>query len=165
MSIIGDIRHGRGFGVHSPWAYNMVMHVLRQKASYYKYGAVNELFAGRKERRTARAVFRVLVSLRPESVTVIGRRQWEQVAVLSGCQTPGGPKVLIVDAEKASAAEILAATSPEGVAVIVGRTEELMQQIETALPDTHGFVLDTVRSLAFVNMRRDMPRQTVRALW
>ena len=36
-------RHGKGFGIHSPFAFGFVLKVLRERLPYYAYGHIDEL--------------------------------------------------------------------------------------------------------------------------
>lgn len=69
------LRHGRGFGVHSPLAYDMVRETLCPPA-LYAYYIYDELPALRKHYPTPlanhdlRLIFRVAVRMRPSSVTI-----------------------------------------------------------------------------------------------
>ena len=39
-------RHGRGFGIHSPFAYSFVKETLRQKLPYYAYELIDGIADG-----------------------------------------------------------------------------------------------------------------------
>lgn len=65
------LRHGRGFGVHSPSAYRYIREVLRQPCAYYAYEAVDAMAASWPGgRRHARMLLRIAASARPASVAV-----------------------------------------------------------------------------------------------
>ena len=38
------IRHRRGYGIHSPWAYSFVRSVLLEPAHYYAYAELDKLY-------------------------------------------------------------------------------------------------------------------------
>lgn len=79
-------RRSRGFGVHSPFAYNFITKVLREKdAEYYAYAEIaafcpkarraglNEIFAGKDMSiPEAHMLFRVLCHFNPPEVIEIG---------------------------------------------------------------------------------------------
>ncbi len=79
-------RRSRGFGVHSPFAYNFITKVLREKdAEYYAYAEIaafcpkarhagfNEIFAGRDMAiPEAHMLFRVLCHFNPSEIIEIG---------------------------------------------------------------------------------------------
>lgn len=79
-------RRSRGFGVHSPFAYNFITKVLREKdAAYYAYAEIaafcprarragfNEIFAGKDMSvPEAQMLFRVLCYFNPSEIIEIG---------------------------------------------------------------------------------------------
>ena len=68
-------RHGRGFGIHSPFAYNFICLTLRERLPYYAYPALRE-----ELRRTGAdmsnhdlgLIFRIVTRFMPESVAIFG---------------------------------------------------------------------------------------------
>lgn len=63
------LRHGRGFGVHSPFAYRFIREVLRERCAYYGYttaDAVADAWPG--GRRSARLLLRVSAFVQPRRV-------------------------------------------------------------------------------------------------
>ena len=64
------LRHRRGFGIHSPWAYTFVREVLcpRRGYAYYAYCGLPRLHGHINER----LLFRLIVALQPASVAVVG---------------------------------------------------------------------------------------------
>lgn len=87
-------RHGRGFGIHSPFAYRFVTEVLRQEMGYYAYLRMpgNELY---------RTIFRIILFLRPDSVALIGteeyRRAVREAVPNALMSTPAKAELIIVD--------------------------------------------------------------------
>lgn len=72
-------RHSKGFGVHSPFAYNLVMNVVSPgKYGYYGYDEIEAVFPDRmtaRERRIrldARLVLRILVNLGLKRMIIVG---------------------------------------------------------------------------------------------
>lgn len=81
-------RTSRGFGVHSPFAYDFITKVLRQReASYYSYAEIDALCARAHrgmtlptmnftatsfDRQEARMLFRVLCRFNPQEIIEIG---------------------------------------------------------------------------------------------
>ena len=65
-------RHPRGYGVHSPYAFNLVTSVVHPgDYSWYGYSDIDRTFPGvvdRKVRREARMLLRLVAELRPRSV-------------------------------------------------------------------------------------------------
>lgn len=65
-------RHGRGFGVHSPLAYDLVMNTLREREAYYAYNRLdNASSGGAISPRQLRLIFRLLVRFNPHKVAII----------------------------------------------------------------------------------------------
>lgn len=64
------LRHSRGFGIHSPFAFRFITEVLNERLPYYAYDRINSTVAGHSAREW-RTLFRVLVYFRPERVAVI----------------------------------------------------------------------------------------------
>lgn len=60
------LRHGRGYGVHSPAAFAMVQDVLNLPSQYMYYGEAD--IPG----RSARMLFRILVHIQPTTVAIYG---------------------------------------------------------------------------------------------
>lgn len=80
-------RHGRGFGIHSPLAYDVLTSTLRgqRHTGYYGYRDLPPSQGGksRKAERRARLVFRLVARFQPRSVAVAGMtadvRYWTSV--------------------------------------------------------------------------------------
>ena len=63
-------RHNRGFGVHSPLGYRLITGVIHERAQYYCYGEINEMF-GYRDSVLAKRVFRLLVDRQSRRVAII----------------------------------------------------------------------------------------------
>lgn len=77
---LGRIRHRRGYGVHSPFAFNLITRVIYERAPYYKY---EDLLAAEKHNKASRAwrheplrvkrlLFRLVNYARPATVIDAG---------------------------------------------------------------------------------------------
>lgn len=70
-------RHSRGFGIHSPYAFRFVCEVLNQSGTYGFYAyeeleqRMRQLRVRSISRRRLRMLFRVVVELRPATVSVV----------------------------------------------------------------------------------------------
>lgn len=63
------LRHGRGFGVHSPFAYRFIREVLRERCAYYGYTTADAVAAAWPAgRRGARLLLRVAAFAQPRLV-------------------------------------------------------------------------------------------------
>lgn len=64
---------GRGFGVHSPFAFRFVREALTQPWAYYAYPELDRAAReGGENRAAVRALFRTALFLRPATVTFVG---------------------------------------------------------------------------------------------
>lgn len=63
-------RHGRGFGVHSPLAYELISSVLRDDPNYYGDAEINRLFDTPAKCRQGRIVLRMAARFEPRRVAV-----------------------------------------------------------------------------------------------
>ena len=67
------LRHGRGFGVHSPFAYRFIREVLRERCAYYAYDRVDALAAEWPGGVSgARMLFRVAAFVNPSHAAASG---------------------------------------------------------------------------------------------
>ena len=79
-------RRGKGFGIHSPFAFHFVLRVLKERAAYYFYDDIDEYrqlasagrsrMKGRKRplvsRKNARLLFRIVNCFQPSAVLAFG---------------------------------------------------------------------------------------------
>lgn len=63
---------GRGFGVHSPFAFYFITRVLRERLPYYAYADKLLGSGGRNERKELRTLFRVICYFAPRKVWLAG---------------------------------------------------------------------------------------------
>lgn len=68
LKLFSAWRHGRGFGVHSPLAYELIKYVLPDKPAYYGDSIINASVAGHRERRIARIALRLAARFNPDTV-------------------------------------------------------------------------------------------------
>ncbi len=68
-------RHGRGFGIHSPFAYDFITRTLRERLPYYAYDSLDAKAAAESIRlRRLRLLFRIAVRFNPATVAIVGER-------------------------------------------------------------------------------------------
>lgn len=67
-------RKSKGFGIHSPFAFNFVLNVLREKAAYYAYADIRE------RRNRARHTKRLLQMRKPKMISEKSARMTFRVA-------------------------------------------------------------------------------------
>lgn len=78
-------KRSKGFGIHSPFAFNFVLKVLRERCQYYAYDDIlasrwqaSQLATSKKERRGlvsfkyAKMIFRITSHFNPQSILQIG---------------------------------------------------------------------------------------------
>lgn len=157
------LRHSRGFGVHSPWAYGLVREALMplRGYGYYCRGAVDKLFGN--DSRTAMLTLRVLLYARASRVDVESLDgRWFQLARLAEGGT-GRPALIVTDGRcfptfLGDPAEAL----PYETIVMTcldtadGRSVWL-SLVQAMLSAGHGYAVDTHRRLGIMSLRRDMP--------
>ena len=80
--------HGRGFGIQSPFAYDLVRNVINQRSPYYQYDdlAKEILSLNGRNLKTCRLLFRLSNYLRPSKVYVAeGLSDYIYRYVFAGC--------------------------------------------------------------------------------
>lgn len=88
------LRHSRGFGVHSPFAYRFIREVLRERCAYYAYADVDTLAAAWPGGRAgARLLLRLCVWRRPSLVAVCGDEPAASAAVSVARSVSGRARV------------------------------------------------------------------------
>lgn len=65
---LSALRHGRGFGVHSPLAYEVITSVLPDRPAYYADADIASLTDNKRRRRIFRIVLRLMVRFGPKTV-------------------------------------------------------------------------------------------------
>lgn len=64
------LRHAKGFGIHSPFAFRLITEVLNEKTPYYCYGAVDS-WGGPVPAGDLKLLVRLLSRFRPERVALV----------------------------------------------------------------------------------------------
>lgn len=62
------IARRKGFGIHSPFAFDFVRRVIAQPCDYYAYETIAAQARSASDRRLARLLFRVVLFFRPERI-------------------------------------------------------------------------------------------------
>ncbi len=91
LHTLNRFRHGRGFGVHSPFAFNFILKTLRERTPYYAYPALDSLRRSIKHDCRARhlmsgkhmrMLFRIVNRFNPGSILMLGSLQGEELGPL-----------------------------------------------------------------------------------
>lgn len=135
------IRHGRGFGVHSPLAYELITSVLRDKPAYYADNEIETFGLNRRQRRIARIIFRLLVRFGAETVSV--PPPYDRVPALASGS--------ITTSSRPDMADMT-------VTVSDGRTEIRIGHAET---DTGPLILENGKDLRITVFRKGLSPVTV----
>ena len=59
------LRHSRGFGVHSPLAFDLITKVLPDKPRYYGDAKTAQIYSDRRQQRIARVILRLIARFKP----------------------------------------------------------------------------------------------------
>ncbi len=146
-------RHGKGFGIHSPFAYRFITEVLRQPYAYYSYGELKD--------RPSRLAVRLTAYFKPKRVYVHGTSLEEAVRKISPkvIFTDMNPDFIITDAEGLSDAD-MAARICRGDAhvLVVGRGAcKAMRQLKPQLK--RGMSFSNGRNRVVLAAFKHLPRQ------
>ncbi len=139
----------RGFGVHSPFAYDFIRRVISQPYAYYCYPRLR-LLARQSGMRPdlLRFLFRVALCFRPQSVAVIGADDRMRDAIL-GAVAEGSPDLRIDSGSVAdltvvcgedSSAQALKCAQNGGVVVFAGRRRTYGVARNLWLSTRHGMM-------------------------
>lgn len=154
MGWVSRYRHGRGFGVHSPFAYRLITEVLRETLPYYDWDRVTS--------RRHRLLYRLLCRFRPNAVSAppsleaIVKMASPSAALVS----PGEADFLVIDSNDNQdiAAAILRCG---GILLIFSRSHKLLLQSLLPVLESrgHGMVFDNERDTALIVPSPRLPFQ------
>lgn len=125
------VRHRRGYGVHSPWAFAFITGVVYERAAYYAYAGVGGLhpwwvrWLRLYPLQCRRLLFRLANFAHPRRMAVVGERPVERqcmaLAVPSASWGLEGAGLVFVAWEHVGEAEALAAVMPtDGMLIVEG---------------------------------------------
>lgn len=112
-------RKSKGFGIHSPFAFNFVLNVLREKAAYYAYADIRErrnrarhtkqLLRLRKPKmiseKSARMMFRVANHFNPSAILQLGTNYG--VSAYSSLRVSSRSRMWLADCSSGPAAALV----------------------------------------------------------
>ena len=148
-------RSSRGFGIHSPFAYDFVINVLRERCLYYAYSNI--------EGHDNRLIYRIALHLHPSEVCCGGMiYDFKNDIPVCDSRSDRFPFYII---SKSAGLSSFTLISPQYVAVFIGidNDKELKDRFEDMKNDLHGY------GMAFYNPHRavivadkNLPRQDFR---
>lgn len=122
------IRHRRGYGIHSPFAFNLVTEVIYNRQEYYAYAPLKQHFRLHGHRlKTAKLLFRLSNDIQPDRICLfIDVPEAEQAYLQAGCmkaeickeQTDTVHRQLIID-DGTHYDHYLPTISPDDVLIIL----------------------------------------------
>ena len=65
---LGCWRHGLGFGVHSPLAFELIYSVLRDKPEFYADAKIKAICPTRRKQRLGRIILRLIARFEPNAI-------------------------------------------------------------------------------------------------
>lgn len=161
-------RHGRGFGIHSPFAYSFVKETLRQKLPYYAYELIDAMtFADDSETDIGAAklklIFRIAVRFSPTRVAVVGKRNAEalrKVVVMAlprkadiNSQIENAKMVIVCDGAAAPAQSEAVYIFPDTEACAPGACDRIWDGV------TRGMRFDNGKDMTIIVVASHLPRQ------
>lgn len=154
MGWVSRYRHGRGFGVHSPFAYRLITEVLREKLPYYDWDRIK----GKQER----LLYRLACRFRPE--TVSAPAPLADIVRLAESKThptsPGNAAFVVMDScDKPS--DALAAVQRGAILIIFcNHHKRLVDSILPTLADLgYGMVFDNESDTVLIVANPKLPFQ------
>lgn len=100
MNWLTRLRHTRGFGVHSPFAFRLITECLRERCAYYAYSG----FTGVEQC----LAFRLAVFLQPVRIKTLGKDAERLAkAARKGCPKPMQAEAPAIDAFEGKCNELL----------------------------------------------------------
>ncbi len=162
-------RRGRGFGVHSPFAYSFVTETLRQTLPYYAYDSIDAMLSGGVRSdgaitaRRLKQIFRIAVRFNPSSVAFLCGRDEE---VLRRVVALAVPKATM-DASPGDADLVIVACGghefrprTEAVCVFADKDDSdrlVCDNVWNGI--THGMRFDNARGMTVIVAAAKLPRQ------
>ena len=149
------LRHSRGFGIHSPFAFRFVTEVLCQKLPYYAYAEIG------RDRRL-RLLYRLMAEFRPARVAIYSStpapleatvRRASAKATLSHSK----PQFVVADDLDADPESYLRLLADGAHALILNASPSLRPRIAAAL--SAGMIFDNGHGTLVVASHRHLPRQ------
>lgn len=170
LTLFRCLRHRRGFGIHSPFAYAFVTEVLAQRLPYYGYADISH-------DARIRLLFRLIVYFQPEKAAVFSSQpdllrraiirasskthitdantsQCPVAAMNSGLTSAD---FVVADADDYEPETYISLITDGANAIILNAVPDSRRAIASALP--HGMIFDNRRGTLVVASLSHLPRQ------
>lgn len=160
-------RHGRGFGIHSPFAYDFITRTLRERLPYYAYDSIDALAADglavNLSQRRLRLLYRIAVRFNPAVIGIFGNRNSEaEMRILRSLRSdvqirksPAGCPFAVINSDSDTLPEI----SPKAVYVFPdSRSSDLEQKLWSQV--SRGMRFDNCRGFVIIVTSPSLPRQS-----
>ncbi len=152
MGWLARLRHSRGYGVHSPFAYALIMDAIREPAGY-DYYAYAELPQARQ-----RLLYRLAAYFDPAGIEACGA---DAGAALAACPRKAGvrPAAMVIADGKHGAEEPCAALRRGAIVVVTGRgplAEAVCMQMDAL---GHGMTFGNGTDMLIAAPLHHLPRQ------
>ncbi len=156
-------RRSRGFGIHSPFAYDLIVNTLRERrCRYYLYAGIESQY--KADSKILKLILRLVSRLRPASVSAVGSLADVVTAIARHADSavitdsPGCPDMLVVTpgAADPSMPSLVGETLAAGGTVIL--TDRRLYADLSAIALGQSMTFSNGRVLIAAG-RRDLPRQ------
>lgn len=155
------MRRSRGFGIHSPFAYDLVQNTLRERLPYYIYDVIDKMQPC--HRRNLRLLVRLVCRLRPAACLVAGEIAPEAERVIT-CADSRVAFTAAADADMLIVGRG-ADVEPGEAAACLGRGGTVVLFDKSALPELAAMLPGNAMTfsngrIVIAAGRRDLPRQS-----
>lgn len=165
MSIPRRMWRSRGFGIHSPFAFDFITRTLYERAGFYAYELIDCESATPRIKNDARTVYRIALRLRHEKLSVTGKVH-PLISKAAGLAFPEVPAttrrgtLLVVgadaDIDGNTLAELLAGG---GSVILTAPYEDNNQLLRFIIGQTDSGMVFTTRRLSVTTGAGRLPKQ------